>query len=165
MRRFAPFCVLVALLGLGLPLACSSGGQSGSEHQTPGGPGDFSSVWQADSAQIQSTSGGLPQSYKVPATLHDNNVGLDLEYFVAFDDTHVIHYAHYQGESLYYSIRETATHTGAAYVTKTAQFFLQNGSLTELNSLSTVVTTTVYRVASFPPSSWPTTVIKYEASP
>ncbi len=158
--------------------ACSSssGDKNNSgdgEQHNPTGPGDFTSVWQAASAQytyIDSANPAIPssQTYAVPQTTFDENHGLDVEAYVGFDDTHVIRYAHYTGEDLYYRITEAATQSADTYIADNSNFTLQDGALVEYSSSAggtqTLVAITTYSVATFPPSTWPTDVVDYDTS-
>ncbi len=158
---------------------CSSGnggdgdGDGDRDDDASSGPGDFTSVWRADTVEIliQDTENptGLPsnKTYDVPTTLLDANVGAEVESFIAFDATHLIRYAHYEGTDSYYRITQPGTLAEDVFVASTSNFLLEDGELSQTSiaqdGTQLLIITTHFEVAQFPPSNWPSAVITYDA--
>jgi len=168
--------VFLAVLVVGCSNSNNSSKNDGDDTQN--GPGDFSSVWQPASANLYvvdtaNPTGGTQQDYDLPKTLTEANSGLEVESYVAFDASHIIRYAHYQGQNVYYRTSETAIVAGDSYITNTTQFSLDDGVLKQVGNgvlehtdgapgATDVFITLTYAPAQFPPSDWPTNVITYD---
>ena len=152
----------------------SSGGSGGSGGSST--PGDFSSVWQADSVELllyDATGGIESQTVEMPAKVESPVDGREVEFYVTFEGEQRITYAYTEGDPAYYRLLETAISvSGDFYAVQSEEgshsYSLEDGKLTEITQQSfgsawTAFTTTTYKkVEDFPPSDWPSEVVDHE---
>ena len=162
----------------------SSGGDGGTSSGGNGGsggsntPGDFSSVWQAESAEllvfdVNDPTGFQSHNIDIPTKTAGPGGGPDVELYVQFEGESRITYAYSEGDSAYYRFSEPAySISGEFYTVQSADgshnYSIEDGKLTEnaqqaFGSTWSMMTTTTYKkIDDFPPSDWPSKVVTYE---
>lgn len=156
----------------------SSGGSSSGGSGGSSSPGDFSSVWQAESAELlvldaNDAAGFESHTVDIPAKVAGPGDGRDVEVYVQFEGEYRITYAYSEGDSAYYRFSEPAISvSGEFYSVQSADgthsYSIEDGKLTENaqqvfgSTWSTITTTTYKKVDDFPPSDWPSKVVTYE---
>lgn len=153
------------------------GGTSGSGGGS-NSPGDFSSVWQAESAELMLFDANDPTGFEshtidIPAKVAGPGDGPDVEVYVQFEGEYRITYAYSDGDPAYYRFSEPAISVSAEFYSVqsadgTHSYSIEDGKLTDIaqqgfGSMLLGTTTTTYRkVDDFPPSDWPSKVVTYE---
>src|SRR5687768_14623973 len=149
-------------------------GGGGSDTSTGGGgsdtPGDFSSVWQAESAELtffdaQNPAGFESHMLEIPAKVEAPGDGREVELYAQFEGEFRITYAYTDGDSAYYRFLQPALSAGDFYSVQTADglrsYSIEDGKLTDtaqqsFGSVWSAITTTSYKkIEEFPPSDWP----------
>lgn len=151
----------------------STGGSGGSNT-----PGDFSSVWQAESSElmlfdVNDPAGVESHTLDIPAKVAGPGGGPEVELYVQFEGESRITYAYSDGDSAYYRFSEPAFSVDGEFYSVqstdgTHSYSIDDGKLTETaqqafgSTWSAITTTTYKKVAEFPPSDWPSKVVTYE---
>lgn len=168
----------------------SAGGGGGAPNDDGGGntstdggggssaPGDFSSVWQAESAELLFFDAANPaglesHTIEMPAKNEAPGDGPEVELYLQFEGESRITYAYSEGDPAYYRFVEPATSSADFYSVQSADgshsYSIEDGKLTDNaqqifgSAWSAFTTTTYKKVDEFPPSDWPSKVVTYES--
>lgn len=160
-----------------------SGGDAPVDVPTDGGsgpstPGDFSSVWQAESAEMmffdpQNPAGLETHTLDIPAKVEGPGDGREVELYLRFEGEQLITYAYSDGDPVYYRFSRPAIAADDFYSVSSDEalhsYTIEDGKLldTAQQSFGAVwgaFTTTTYRKVDgeFPPNDWPDQVVSYE---
>lgn len=155
----------------------SAAGGGGETSTAGGGTGDFSAVWQAESAELMLFDAANPHDFEsrtieMPAKVQGPGDGPEVELYVQFEGEYRITYAYTEGDSAYYRLLEPALSADDFYSVQSADglhsYSIEDGKLTGTaqqafgSAWSAFVTTTYKKVDEFPPSDWPNEVVSYE---
>lgn len=160
--------------------APSDGGSGNTSTDGGGGSGTsggFSSIWQAESAELMifdvtSSAGFESHTLEMPAKMEAPGDDREVEFYLQFEGESRITYAYTDGDPAYYRFSEPAYSFGDFYSMQTADgshsYSIEDGKLTDtaqqsFGSTYSAITTTKYKkVDEFPPSDWPSKVVSYE---
>lgn len=146
----------------------SGGGSSAS--------GDFSSIWQATSAELMfidpaNAAGFESHTLEIPAKVEGPD-GREVELYLQFEGESRITYAYTEGDSAYYRFLQPASSFGDFYSVQgtdgSHSYSIEDGKLTDIaqqsfgSAYSAITTTSYQKAEEFPPSDWPGKVVTYE---
>lgn len=161
------------------PDAGSSGSRDGGAAMVSSEPGVLSDYWKQVSAEFLSLDISQPlarfdeTTADIPALVPDPIDGLDTDVYYQIVDGQLVTYAYRSGETVYYRLTQALLEVDETSYALTASggieqhfYTLEAGFLVDTGSLLVgqmqVSSTTRYRKlnGSFPPSSWPTTMLE-----
>ncbi|HEU5072701.1 MAG TPA: hypothetical protein VFU02_00975 [Polyangiaceae bacterium] len=156
----------------------STGGGGDTSTDGGGSPGDFSSVWQAESVELMLFDAANPSNFEshtleMPAKVEAPGDSREVELYLQFEGEYRITYAYTEGDSAYYRVSEPALSADDFYSVQSADglhsYSIEDGKLTDTaqqsfgTAWSAITTTTYKKVDDFPPGDWPSKVVSYES--